>query len=99
MSGQPPQANPPPAEPLPIEINDPPVFALNQRVRALTAVRNDGTYPGIPRGGALIEAGDVGYVHSIGEFLQRYYIYAVDFVERGRIVGMRAHELEENEPG
>lgn len=98
MSGQPPPDGRSPPAPPPIEINEPPAFALNTRVRALTAVRNDGTYPGVPRGGALIEAGDVGYVHSIGEFLQRYYIYSVDFVERGRIVGMRAHELEESEP-
>ena len=42
----------------------------------------------------LIDAGDVGYVQSVGEFLQRYYIYAVDFYERGRIVGMRQGELE-----
>jgi nitrogen fixation protein NifZ len=80
--------------PAPIEIYDPPAFEPGQKVRALQSVRNDGTYPGVARGSMLIDAGDVGYVQSVGEFLQRYYIYAVDFYERGRIVGMRQGELE-----
>ena len=80
--------------PVPIEIYDPPVFQPGQRVRALQSVRNDGTYPGLARGAVLIEAGDLGYIQSIGEFLQRYYIYRVDFYERGRIVGMRQSEVE-----
>ena len=75
--------------PAPIEICDPPAFEPGQRVRALQSVRNDGTYPGVARGSMLIDAGDVGYVQSVGEFLQRYYIYAVDFYERGRIVAGR----------
>jgi probable nitrogen fixation protein FixT len=59
--------------------------------------RNDGSYPGSRLGDFLIEAGEIGYVASIGEFLQRYYIYGVDFFSRGRIVGMREHEIEEFE--
>ena len=77
-----------------IELIRPPHFEIGDKVRALLPVRNDGTYPGIPRGDFLIEAGEAGYVTSIGEFLQRYYIYAVDFYAAGRIVGMREHEIE-----
>ena len=37
--------------------------------------------------------GDVGYVRDIGTFLQQFYIYAVEWVDRGTIVGMRGKEL------
>ena len=84
-------------EPAEIEIASAPAFEPSQKVRSLTAIRNDGTYPGMARGEVLIEVGDMGYVQSIGEFLNRYYIYAVDFYERGRIVGMRRHEIESAE--
>ncbi len=80
-----------------IEIASPPEFEPSQKVRSLTAVRNDGSYPGAARGEVLVEVGDLGYVQSIGEFLNRYYIYAVDFFERGRIVGMRRGEIESAE--
>lgn len=80
--------------PPPIEIAREPLFDIGDKVRAQRAVRNDGTYPGSRIGDYLIEEGDIGYVTSIGTFLQRYYIYAVDFFERERIVGMREHEIE-----
>lgn len=84
-------------EPAEIEIYSPPAFERSQKVRSLTAVRSDGSFPGVARGEIIIEAGDLGYVQSVGEFLNRYYIYAVDFFERGRIVGMRRQELESAE--
>ena len=84
-------------EPAEIEIASPPAFERSQKVRSLTAVRNDGTFYGVARGELLIEAGDIGYIQDIGEFLNRYYIYVVDFFERGRIVGMRRHEIESAE--
>ncbi|MGF1640577.1 MAG: nitrogen fixation protein NifZ [Rhodospirillales bacterium] len=80
-------------EPLP-EVYGPPRFAPGQRVRARVAIRNDGTLPGEPRGAFVVQAGDEGYVTAIGEFLQRHYVYTVDFVDRGRLVGMRGGELE-----
>lgn len=80
------------------EIYRPPAFVPGQKVRAVTAVRNDGTIPGTPRGTFIVEAGEEGYVTDVGEFLQRYYIYRVDFVARGRFVGMRRHEIEDLEP-
>ncbi|CAO3417169.1 nitrogen fixation protein NifZ [Azospirillum doebereinerae] len=78
----------------PIELEGPAVFDQGHKVRALKDVRNDGTYPGCPVGDYLIRAGDIGYVISIGTYLQMYYIYAVDFYEKRVVVGMRAKELE-----
>ena len=77
-----------------IEIYRPPVLAQGTKVRAKRLVRNDGTFPGRNRGDVLIEAGEEGYVATIGTFLQRYYIFGVDFFRLGIVVGMRAHELE-----
>ena len=76
------------------EVYGPPRFRQGQRVRARVAVRNDGTMAGEARGAVVVAAGDVGYVTGFGEFLQRYYVYTVDFVARGRLVGMRAGEIE-----
>ena len=78
----------------PLEIEQPPQFAPGQKVRARVQVRNDGSVPGAGTGDILIEAGEIGYVRGLGEFLLRHRIYAVDFFERARIVGMRGHELE-----
>lgn len=77
-----------------IELEAPPLFEEGQKIRSLRDVRNDGTYPGRPVGDFLIRTGDVGYVKSIGTYLQMYYIYAVDFYEKRIIVGMRAREME-----
>lgn len=78
----------------PIELNDRPAFQPGDKVRALKDVRNDGTYPGMVTGAFLIKSGEVGYVRDVGTFLQRYFIYVIDFIESGRMVGMRKHELE-----
>lgn len=82
-----------PADARGIETADPPRFEPGDKVRACAEVRDDGTFPGARRGEPLIDCGDVGYVRAVGVFLQRYYIYEIDFFERGRIVGMRGHEL------
>lgn len=76
-----------------IEIAYPPRFSFGERVIARSAVRNDGTYRGHDIGDVLVNKGDIGYVISINTFLQQFYIYAVDFVESGYRVGMRAKEL------
>ena len=81
----------------PLEIYAPPRFRPGTCVRATCAVRNDGTLPGAERGDWIVSAGEVGYVRDVGIFLQRYYVYAVEFVERGAIVGMRAHEIDRDE--
>jgi nitrogen fixation protein NifZ len=77
----------------PVELWGPPAFELGDKVAAVREVRNDGTFPGARIGDVLIRAGEVGYVHSVGTYLNRYYIYGIDFIESARLVGMRAAEL------
>jgi nitrogen fixation protein NifZ len=84
-----------------VEIASEPVFEYGEKVRSRKNVRNDGTFPGKEIGEVLVKKGDVGYVASIGTFLQQFYIYGVDFPERGYKVGMKKKELdpvEEEEP-
>jgi NifZ domain. len=80
-----------------VELDGPPDFEYGQKVRSLKNVRNDGTFPGMEIGDILVKKGDVGYVTSIGTFLQQFYIYGVDFYERGYVVGMKSRELESAE--
>lgn len=77
-----------------VELNGPPRFDYGTKVVSRFNIRNDGTYRGREVGDVLVKKGDVGYVSSIGTFLQQYYIYGVDFYERGTLVGMRSRELE-----
>lgn len=76
-----------------VEIRKPPVFKPGERVIAKRLVKNDGTYPRKDIGEPLVMKGDTGYVRDIGTFLQMFYIYAVEWAERGTIVGMRGKEL------
>jgi nitrogen fixation protein NifZ len=76
-----------------IEVADPPRFSFGERVVARSIIRNDGTFNGKDIGEVLVKKGDVGYVVSIGTFLQQFYIYAVEFTDHGYRVGMRAKEL------
>ena len=76
-----------------IEVADPPRFHFGERVVSRSTVRNDGTFNGKDIGEVLVKKGDVGYVVSIGTFLQQFYIYAVEFTDHGYRVGMRAKEL------
>lgn len=76
-----------------IEIANPPRFLYGERVVSRTTIRNDGTFTGKDIGDVLVKKGDVGYVVSIGTFLQQFYIYAVEFTDHGYRVGMRAKEL------
>jgi nitrogen fixation protein NifZ len=76
-----------------IELAYPPRFSYGERVIARSVVRNDGTYNGHDIGEVLVNKGEIGYVININTFLQQFYIYAVDFVESGHRVGMRAKEL------
>jgi nitrogen fixation protein NifZ len=77
-----------------IEIDSPPIFEIGQKVKVRKLIRNDGTFPGQDIGATLAKKGDVGYVVGIGTFLQSSYIYAIHFIESGRIVGCRKKELE-----
>ncbi|MFZ3084545.1 nitrogen fixation protein NifZ [Rhodoferax ferrireducens] len=76
-----------------IELASPPRFSYGERVVARSVVRNDGTYNGKDIGEVLVNKGEIGYVININTFLQQFYIYAVDFVESGHRVGMRAKEI------
>jgi nitrogen fixation protein NifZ len=76
-----------------VEIGSAPAFRPGEKVRATRYVKNDGTYPHREIGDILVQKGDVGYVRDIGIFLQQFYIYAVEFVDRDVVVGMRGQEL------
>ena len=81
-----------------VEIRDPPIFMPGMKVRSLKHIRNDGTYRGRDIGDILVRKGEVGYVRDIGTFLQQFYIYAVEWVDSGTIVGMRGKELTTLDP-
>lgn len=81
-----------------VELDREPVFGYGTKVRSKKMVRNDGTFRGKTVGEVLVKKGDVGYVASIGTFLQQYYIYGIDFPEHGYLVGMKGRELELVDP-
>jgi nitrogen fixation protein NifZ len=73
-------------------------FGVGQKVELKSDIVNDGTYPHAKIGTLMMPKGSVGYIKSIGEFLQVIRVYEVHFfgvldvpVE---IVGCREHELE-----
>ncbi|SMF97556.1 nitrogen fixation protein NifZ [Methylomagnum ishizawai] len=76
------------------ELNDPPRFNFGEKVKSKKVVRNDGTFTGAEIGEVLVKKGEVGYIKSINTFLQQFYIYAVDFPDRGYAVGMKGREIE-----
>ncbi len=63
-------------------------------VRVLRNLRNDGTYPGKPRGALLVRRGSTGFVGDLGTFLQDQIIYSVHFLDIDRVVGCREEELQ-----
>lgn len=77
-----------------VEIFKPPRFRPGERVRSLKNIRNDGTVRGCEIGDIVVKKGEVGYVRDIGTFLQQFFIYAVEWIDRGTVVGMRGKELE-----
>lgn len=81
-----------------VEVTQPPYFAYGEKVRAKRVIRNDGTYAGKEIGEVLARKGEVGYVVSIGTFLQQFYIYGVEFTESGNRVGMKRRELDSTRP-
>lgn len=76
-----------------VEIFKPPLFLPGEKVVSLKNIRNDGTLRGIEIGAIVVKKGEVGYVRDIGTFLQQFFIYAVEWIDRGTIVGMRGKEL------
>jgi nitrogen fixation protein NifZ len=76
-----------------VELVKPPLFDPGEKVVSTKYIKNDGTYPRREIGDILVAKGDVGYVRDVGSFLQQFYVYAVEFVDRGVVVGMRGKEL------
>ena len=76
-----------------IEVYRVPKYMPGDQVISKKNVKNDGTMFGKEIGETVVKKGDIGYVRDIGVFLQQFYIYAVDFVERDSVVGMREREL------
>ncbi|MEH2410609.1 nitrogen fixation protein NifZ [Nostoc sp.] len=77
-----------------LELNLPPAFEIGEKVRVRKLLKNDGTFPGKEVGHVLVNKGDIGYIASIGTYLQTSYIYAVHFLETGFVVGCMKKELE-----
>jgi len=50
-----------------------------KKFELLTDVVNDGTYPHSPIGTLMMKKGSVGYIKTMGEFLQVIRIYEVHF--------------------
>lgn len=79
--------------------NEAPLFQIGQKVKLLEDVKNDGTYPFAPVGALMVRKGAVGYIRSMGDFLQTIRIYEVSLVEMSEdsivtAIGCREHELE-----
>jgi nitrogen fixation protein NifZ len=79
------------------ELGSEPVYEVGEKVRLRKQIKNDGTFPGRDIGEILAKKGEIGYVASIGTFLQSSYIYAVHFLDKGIVVGCKAKELESAE--
>ncbi|HVZ52582.1 MAG TPA: nitrogen fixation protein NifZ [Pseudolabrys sp.] len=67
-------------------------FSVNERVRSLAQVKNDGTYPHQDIGEIVVKVGDTGYVRETWSFLGKLY-YTVEFVESAIVVIMTGREL------
>lgn len=78
-----------PARPVHVEAGG---FDRGTKVRALTKVKNDGTYPHKSVGSLLVRKGDVGTVHEKWRFVGQTY-YTVEFTERAVVVVMRGNEM------
>ncbi|MGY4281891.1 hypothetical protein ACVWXO_001111 [Bradyrhizobium sp. LM2.7] len=82
-----------------VQLSGPPAFSFGEKVRASSTIRNDGTFRDKEIGEILAEKGDVGYVVSIGTFLQKFYIYGVEFLKSGYHVGLGRKEVEPVDEG
>ncbi|SDF02503.1 SIR2-like domain-containing protein [Salipiger thiooxidans] len=76
-----------------IEVYRDPAYMPGDKVISNKNIKNDGTMAGKEICETVVRKGGVGYVRDIGVFLQQFYIYAVDFVDRASIVGMREREF------
>jgi nitrogen fixation protein NifZ len=75
---------------------DEPLFAIGQRVKLIKDIVNDGTYPHSKIGTLMMPEGSIGYIKSMGEFLQVIRVYEVHFLGSDmdvEVVGCRENEL------
>lgn len=82
--------------------SDKPLFKEGQKVELVEDIVNDGTYPHAPIGTLMMPKGSVGYIKSMGEFLQVIRVYEVHFFGTDmevEIVGCREHELRAMDDG
>ncbi|MDR3324071.1 MAG: nitrogen fixation protein NifZ [Zoogloeaceae bacterium] len=70
-----------------------PRWHIDDEVRVIRNVRDDGTFPGADMGDLLLRRGSVGVIRDIGTFLQDQIIYSVHFYAENRLIGCREEEL------
>lgn len=70
-----------------------PRWRIDDEVRVIRNLRDDGTFPGARMGDLLARRGSVGVIRDIGFFLQDQIIYSVHFYAENRMVGCREEEL------
>ncbi|MDR9830584.1 nitrogen fixation protein NifZ [Vibrio sp. FNV 38] len=69
-------------------------FEIGDEVRVSRTIHNDGSFSqGLQKGDVLVVSGSVGYVRSMGYFLQNQIIYRVYFPDVDREIGVRSKEL------
>jgi nitrogen fixation protein NifZ len=70
-----------------------PKFQWGQRVRALTDLHNDGTFPDAPVEALLVSSGDTGEIVQIGAHVElNIPVYLVEFADR-RVIGCLEEEI------
>jgi len=70
-----------------------PRFEWGQRVRAVTDLFNDGTYPERPFNALLVGAGDAGEIVQVGRHIDSgSFVYMVEF-SLNQVVGCMEPEL------
>jgi nitrogen fixation protein NifZ len=77
-------------------MNEPaiPKYQWGQRVRAVSDLLNDGSFPDQPSDVLLAKSGDVGEIVQVGRHVEaNVAVYLVEFGER-RIVGCLEEEIE-----
>lgn len=67
-------------------------FRVNEQVRSLAQVKNDGTYPHKDIGEVVVKVGDTGSVRETWSFLGKVY-FTVEFLESAIVVIMTDREL------
>ena len=77
-----------------------PKYKVGQKVKLLSDIVNDGTYPHAKIGTLMMPKGSIGYIKHINEFLQVIRVYEVHFFGTDmevEIIGCREHELKSME--